>query len=150
MIIDTLNHRKRYEALHPLLGEAFRHLVTPEEPLPATGKRVLREGILWINSELTLPKRPEEARLEAHRRYIDIQVPFSAPEMFGYAPVEHLSHPLLPYDAERDILFYDDPFSSTFTLMPGMFAIFFPEDAHAPGISPSGIRKAVAKVKIEV
>ncbi|MFR9263152.1 MAG: YhcH/YjgK/YiaL family protein [Bacteroides cellulosilyticus] len=28
-----------------------------------------------------------------------------------------------------------------------MFAIFFPQDGHAPGISPDGVKKVIVKVK---
>ena len=34
-----------------------------------------------------------------------------------------------------------------FTLSPGEFVIFFPEDAHAPCIGEGVIRKMVAKVR---
>ena len=30
---------------------------------------------------------------------------------------------------------------------PGMFAIFFPQDGHAPGITPDGVKKVIVKVK---
>ena len=30
---------------------------------------------------------------------------------------------------------------------PGMFAIFFPQDGHAPGITPDGVKKVIDKVK---
>ena len=29
-----------------------------------------------------------------------------------------------------------------------MFAIFFPEDGHAPGITPDGVKKVIVKVRI--
>ena len=31
----------------------------------------------------------------------------------------------------------------------GMFAIFFPEDAHAPGVTPDGVRKVIVKVRVK-
>jgi biofilm protein TabA len=33
------------------------------------------------------------------------------------------------------------------TVKPGMFAIFFPQDGHAPGITPDGVKKVIVKVK---
>ena len=29
-----------------------------------------------------------------------------------------------------------------------MFAIFFPQDGHAPGITPDGVKKIIVKVKV--
>ena len=54
-----------------------------------------------------------------------------------------------PYDAEKDLTLYYD-FPTTYTkLYPGQFAVYFPEDGHAPGIGQGNIRKVVAKVAVE-
>jgi beta-galactosidase beta subunit len=34
------------------------------------------------------------------------------------------------------------------TIKPGMFAIFFPEDGHAPGVTPDGLKKVIVKVLV--
>ena len=78
---------------------------------------------------------------------IDIQIPLSGDETYGYTPAVNL--PELPYNAEKDITkFGDTPAESYVTCHPGMFAIFFPQDGHAPCISlESEIKKAIFKVK---
>ena len=48
----------------------------------------------------------------------------------------------------RDIAFFDDEATSYITLRPSECVVFFPEDAHAPGIAQGVLRKAVIKVKI--
>ena len=48
---------------------------------------------------------------------------------------------------DKYITFYRDPVEMVFTLSPGEFVIFFPEDAHAPCIGEGVIRKMVAKVR---
>ena len=63
----------------------------------------------------------------------------------GYA-----SRNMLPeacYDAEKDITFYEVSVESYVKLEPGMFAVFFPEDAHAPAITSTTLRKAIIKIK---
>ena len=51
------------------------------------------------------------------------------------------------HDKYIDFTFYRDPVERVFTLSPGEFVIFFPEDAHAPCIGEGVIRKVVAKVR---
>lgn len=52
-----------------------------------------------------------------------------------------------PYNAEKDITFFEGLAETYITVKPGMFAIFFPQDGHAPGISPDGVKKVIVKVK---
>ena len=42
-------------------------------------------------------------------------------------------------DAEKDITFYKGFAKDYLTITPGMFAIFFPQDGHAPGVTPDGV-----------
>lgn len=46
----------------------------------------------------------------------------------GYMPRTDL--PEAAYNAEKDITFYEGLATDYLTVKPGMFAIFFPEDAH--------------------
>ena len=59
------------------------------------------------------------------------------------------------YDEGCDMTMHDpaapktseDVTQTYFMLHPGQFAIFFPEDGHAPAITPTGLHKAIIKVK---
>jgi YhcH/YjgK/YiaL family protein len=68
----------------------------------------------------------------------------------GYAPLGE-QEILEPYKEENDIIFYKG--EKVFIKVPeGMFAIFFPEDVHMPGIQiekKSPIKKLVIKVKVD-
>ena len=50
--------------------------------------------------------------------------------------------------ADKDISFYHGLAESYIPVKPGMFAIFFPQDAHAPGVSPDGVKKVIVKVLV--
>ena len=52
-----------------------------------------------------------------------------------------------PYSEEKDITFFEGPADSYIDVKPGMFAIFFPQDGHAPAITPNGVKKIIIKVK---
>ena len=74
-------------------------------------------------------------------------MPLSGGEGYGWKAKSLLGEERAPYDAAGDFTFYRDPVDSVFTLAPGEFVIFFPEDAHAPCIGEGVIRKMVAKIK---
>ncbi|MBQ8224451.1 MAG: YhcH/YjgK/YiaL family protein [Bacteroides sp.] len=147
MITDKLEHLKAYTALHPLFGKVLEFVQTTDLNMLENGKHVLQGDELWFNVEQTLPKTKEEALLEAHRRYIDIQIPLTATEVMGYAPLAECNSVASPYNEAKDIAFFTDSVSTWLTLPPGRFAIFFPQDAHAPAVTPEGVRKIVFKIK---
>jgi YhcH/YjgK/YiaL family protein len=97
--------------------------------------------------------RPVESALpEAHREYIDIQVLLSGHEQIAWWPTPGLAV-AQAYDPERDIAFFDRPDTAggMIRLVPGRFAVFFPGDAHMPGLrtGPDGepVKKVVVKIR---
>src|SRR4030042_7009969 len=70
-------------------------------------------------------KPEEEARLESHREYIDIQIGLEGREIIKWYNADKLK-PNTSYNKENDIIFYDNPkivFNSTI-LHSGIFAVF--------------------------
>ena len=94
-----------------------------------------------------------DVRLEAHRKYIDIQVPLNGRESFG-VHVMSGDELKLPFDTQKDVVLFDGK-KDVLTVAPGEFIAFFPpKGAHAPsclpdGESAKGYRKIVVKVKSE-
>jgi YhcH/YjgK/YiaL family protein len=78
---------------------------------------------------------------------LDIQIPLSGPETYGYIPLAKL--PDIEYNEAKDITKYPEVQAESYvTCLPGEFAIFFPQDGHAPCISKEeSIKKAIFKVK---
>lgn len=149
MIIGNLSDTAAVERLHPLLKEAFEWLRAHYASVHATGvsQVVLKEKELWANVETPIMKLRSEQVLEVHRAYIDIHVPVDKAEVIGYLPTCHLAQVRDAYDADRDIAFYTDAPMAYFTLQPGEFAIFTPQDAHAPIIGEGRLKKICVKVK---
>lgn len=145
MIIDTLENLGKYVALNPLFSQVDAFVrATDLQTLPP-GKVVLSGTDLFANVVQAAPKSKEEARLETHKLMIDIQIPLTAEETMGYSPLNLM--PETTYDKADDISFYPTPAQQYITVAPGMFVIFFPEDAHAPAISSGGLRKIIFKVR---
>jgi len=145
MVIDKLENLEKYVSLNPLFAQAVEFLKTTDLNAHEIGKVVLKEGELIVNFAQARPKAKEEAKLETHNNFIDIQIPLSGVETMGYTPRTDL--PEEEYNAEKDITFYKGFAKDYLTITPGMFAIFFPQDGHAPGVTPDGVKKVIVKVR---
>ena len=147
MIIDTLDNFGKYLALNPLFAEVEKFISENNLSAMETGKYPIKDKDLFVNIAIAKGKAPDEAVLETHVKMIDIQIPLDGPETYGYTPLCRL--PEVEYNAEKDITKYPDLMAESFIdCQPGMFAIFFPQDGHAPCISMAPeIKKAIFKVK---
>ena len=145
MVIDNLKNMRDYESLHPLFAKAFDYIEQTDLKTLEPGKIVLIENELIVNVNQIPAKTKEEAKLETHNEYIDIQVPISDVEVMGYTQRADL--PEAEYDASIDMTLYDGLATDYITVKPGMFTLFFPEDGHAPGVTPVGLKKIIIKVK---
>ena len=111
----------------------------------------LGDGIYAV-IESYMSKNKEEGRLEAHKKFIDIQMPLSGSELIGWKNIENLTIETA-YDAEKDIMFFSNAVrnsTSFIKIQPSLFMILFPEDGHMPQISTSDMPKTVTKVVVKI
>lgn len=149
MIVANLQNTARIEQLHPLFKEAFDYVKTHDLLHVECGKIELKGKELFINVANPTLKKPEDARLELHHHYIDIQIVMEGKECFGWKAIEDLEEESQAYNPDKDVAFYADKPTAYFDLLPGQFAIFFPEDPHAPVIGEGKVRKLIVKVRID-
>ena len=57
--------------------------------------------------------------------------------------------PAAAFDAAKDVGFFGDRPESWLSLPAGHFAIFFPDDAHAPLAGRGTLKKAIMKIAVE-
>lgn len=147
MVIDTLDNLSKYESLNPLFKNVVEFIKANRLSTMEAGKYEIAGKDLFVNVTTAKGKTPDEAVLETHKEMIDIQIPLSAAETYGYTPLCDL--PEAPYNVEKDITKIPGLAAQSYvTCQPGMFAIFFPQDGHAPCISMEPeIKKAIFKVK---
>lgn len=148
MIIDCLDNSRRYEPLNPLFKQAFDYLKSLDYASLEAGRTILVEDALIVMVNDSVLKTPENAKLEVHNEFIDIQVPVSRPEQYGWKCRCLLEREKSPFDSAKDCQLFDDAPASTIEVQPGGFAIFFPEDGHAPCIGEGDIRKIIIKVRV--
>jgi YhcH/YjgK/YiaL family protein len=148
MIIDTLDNLGKYVALNPLFADVVNFLKSHDLQTMEAGSYSFKDKDVALKLSLTKQRTKETAILETHIDMIDIQVPITCSETFGYSPLCDL--PAFEYNAEKDITKYGDTKPQTYvTVNPGQFAIFFPQDGHAPCIIENEeIKKAIFKVKV--
>lgn len=112
------------------------------------GKHVIDGDNLYVNIVDAKLKTPDEARLEAHDKYIDIQVPLSQAESFGVKPRRECTEPDGEYSEDNDIIFFKDRDWTTVTVELGQAITFDPDTAHAPLLGEGETHKAIFKVRV--
>jgi len=149
MVLDRLTNAARYQKMHPLFEQAFRFLQEAEVHTLSLGHHEIvgKELFAIVSEGKGVAKH--EAKLEVHRRYIDIQYIVSGTDHMGYLDLSQLTEPTDAYGAERDAAFYAIETVSWFDVPAGSFTIFYPNDAHAPLATEDIIRKVVLKIAVE-
>ena len=147
MVVDKLENFEKYVSLNPLFADVAAFFKATDLNAHELGKMTLKEDELTVNFALAKPKTKEEAKLETHNNFIDIQIPLSGVELMGYTPRTDL--PEEEYDPAKDRTFYKGLAQDYLTIKPGMFALFFPQDGHAPGVTSSEIKKLIVKVRVK-
>ncbi|MBN1391713.1 MAG: YhcH/YjgK/YiaL family protein [Sedimentisphaerales bacterium] len=152
MVIDKLENAYLYTGLSAKIQKGLE--ILKEEKLSAKkdGRyEVDGDNIYYIIQRYTT-KPLEDGRLEAHRKYIDIQFAASGEEIIGHSLLGRLDIEK-PYDEDKDVVFYKAPKeTNNIKLGEGMFCVLFPQDGHIPGCRaarPCEVLKIVVKVKID-
>lgn len=149
MILDSFKNVKHLETLHPLFKKAFDYILSTDFATLEDGTYPIDGDNLVASIQHINCKEEQTATIEKHQKYIDIQFPVLGVEQIGWKPGCELMEESAPYDEEKDITFYIDRPTAVTKIYPGQFAIYFPEDGHAPGIGQGLIRKVVIKVKAD-
>ena len=148
MILDVLENVHRYTALHPLFAQAFQFLARPDLKELPLGKYEIEGDRLFAIVAKEPGRTKEEAVLEAHRKYIDIQFLLDGIDTMGWKAKSRCIQPIREYDPTADEQCFSDTPEDWVAVHPSAFVIFFPEDAHAPLVSPRVLHKVVVKVAV--
>ncbi|WP_102408662.1 YhcH/YjgK/YiaL family protein [Parabacteroides bouchesdurhonensis] len=146
MILASLCNSKRFENMHPLFKQAFEYLKSTNFSKVEDGKYELEGKRLTASVTSLFCKKKEDAAIETHKKYIDIQMPLLGVEKIGWKAGCELTEESVPYNEESDITFYVDRPTAYTKIYPGQFVIYFPEDGHAPGIGEGNMRKVILKI----
>lgn len=149
MILDSLKNCAAYYGISPRVKQAFELFATKDWTTAEAGVHELDGRTIFANVQVRGLKTKEEAKLEVHNKYIDIQILVSgSEEAFGWADRSTLTAPKEAFNEEKDIQFFEDAPQTYYTMRPGQFTILLPEDAHAPLVGEGEIRKVILKVLV--
>ena len=149
MVYDHISNWRQYFS-GPIWQLAFEHL-EGLGPDAEEGFTQLQGEDVFARVMAYKTKTPEDAILEAHRKYIDIQMTLANAERIDWYSLDGLEVET-PYDAEKDRTLFHRPAYSPAHVdnHPGNFGVFFPKDAHMPQLIVQGKQDTVRKVVVKV
>ena len=153
MILDRLEFAVRYRALGERFAAGFDYLRTTDLSSLPDGRYDVRGRDVVAIVQTYQTKAIDQGRWESHRLHADIQFVIRGRERMGVAPLSRELKLEPPYDAEKDVEFYEAPPSAgqLITVVEGSFAIFLPHDVHMPNLlidAPTEVKKVVVKVRL--
>ena len=153
MIYDTLENAGYYYGISPLMKKALEYLTTTDLASLPEGKIEIDGDNVFANVSKGKTKPHSEAKMEAHRKYIDIQYNINAKEDVLCWFLK-MAKGVLEEHPERDLWFYESK-GRPITIGTSRFVILFPTDTHAPGLThrdlaeyESEYKKIIVKVKV--
>ena len=151
MIVDHISNWREY-AFGPAWEHAFKFLeeLDPEAEegeFPIDGKKIFAR----VMSYSTKNETDKDAVLEAHRKYVDIQMALKKSERIAWYPL-HALEPKEPYSEAKDVQFFRYTRSADVQLSvyPGTFVCLLPQDAHMPQLKTGSGLETVKKVVVKI
>lgn len=148
MILDVIDNMLQYLPLGKGFEKAIEFLSRQDLSLLPAGKYEIDGNRIYAMVSKSAGRCKENALLEAHEQYIDIQVVLAGTDDMGWKSKTLCCKPSVDYDQQRDVQFFADEPDVWLSVRSGSFAIFFPEDAHMPTISSEQIHKVIVKIAI--
>jgi biofilm protein TabA len=155
MIVDEISNWKIYFK-KPVWEIIFAEIQSLNKHTPDRERKIQNDDIiLKVFRYETFPPADPRVELESHRKYIDIHTTITGSERIDWYPISVLLTKG-SYSEKEDALYYErkEPLGAGINMHPGIFAAFWPGDAHMPrimtGEKPELIKKAVFKINIDL
>jgi biofilm protein TabA len=148
MILDRYENMRTHKGALSGFGRIAAFLAGCEPPKLKTGKYPLKGGGIVAVVQSPRQVGMKAARLEAHRKFIDIHYVVSGREIIGHSLLTPAIEPVSRYNPRKDIQFFKNTPQCWLSLDPGMFAVFLPHDLHAPLAGRGDLKKIVFKIEI--
>jgi YhcH/YjgK/YiaL family protein len=148
MIFDTLDRAQRFSGLGHNLPAAFKFLQETDLAVLPLGRMDIDADNLYVLVQEYITKPTGQGMWESHRKYMDVQYVVRGQERMGFANLCTMQ--LGEYTPEKDFQAMTGA-GNYVDVFAGSFAVFFPEDAHMPGLcvnAPEQVRKVVLKIRL--
>ena len=112
-------------------------------------------GRIKANVQRYTTRPVSECRPETHQKMVDIQYIVEGEEYMGWCPISPDLVVSEEYDEKKDVGFYAALVpDSDIVLVPGGFAVLYPEDVHRPQgaveDAPQQVTKVVVKIPVDL
>lgn len=148
MIFDNLNHLGKYSQVMPEIEKVLDFIQKNDLSKMANGKYEIDGTNVFASINEYKSKPEQEVKWEAHIRYADIQIITRGSEKIGFAYQPEMDI-IDPYNGDKDVMFLSGN-GSFLNLKPGTFAIFWPRDAHKPGVMNTAIQEDIKKIVFKI
>jgi DNA sulfur modification protein DndE len=144
--INQKEFDRQYRANKPLWDKTFEFLRTTDLGKLEKGDYPLAGDSAVVKVTYGPAREEKDAKWEAHKKFIDVQLVGEGKEKIGVAEVSKATI-VTPYNDSKDVANYE-AVGCYYVAEPGTFFIFFPSDAHRPGIKldNNNVRKIVVKI----
>jgi YhcH/YjgK/YiaL family protein len=148
MILDRIENLSKYRCLFSNIDKivAFYQECLAEKK--ESGQYKLDGDRLMANVDAVNAKTEAEAKLESHKKYIDIQVCLEGEETIGWNDLSKCNNPIGDFNENKDFVLYSDPVETWLKIPSGHFTVFYPEDGHAPLVGEGEFYKIVFKIAV--
>lgn len=150
MIIDKITRSAAYNGLVPEFEEGMKFALSlADKPVGRYEYEGLPEGTVYALVSEGETGAYEEGKIEAHRKYMDVQIILKGGETVYYADLEGLAEDA-PYNETADVAFYERC-GQPARIGEGMFYVALPHDGHLPARhldGPGAYRKIVLKIRV--
>ena len=149
MILDSIENLKAYASINPRFPKAIEFILNTDLNALPLGRNEICGDEIFANVMEAQPRTKEEAPIEIHRKYIDLQIPLTGDEVMGYTPINELPYAEFVEADDASLYPADLDARDYFNVKQGEFVMFFPQDGHAPAITPEPLKKVIVKIAIE-
>jgi YhcH/YjgK/YiaL family protein len=148
MLVSSIKNYKKILKFFPQLDIVFDYITKNVSTKILDGKYNITKEIYAV-VQTCQPKLKKEQVLEKHKKYIDLQLVVSGKEKIGWKYFDKTFKILKRYSIKNDISFYSNSPDTFINLKKGEFAIFFPEDTHAPLCCDKTVKKCIVKIPVK-
>ncbi len=145
---DTVSERL-FIGMNSRFAKVFDYMATHRLDTMENGRYEVDGAEIYLNVMEGDLRTPDKANLEVHHKYIDMQIPLTLSETFGYIAAKDCVLPRAEYNSVKDVQNFLDKMSVFTTVQPGQYIVFFPVDGHSPMRGEGRIKKATFKIAVD-
>jgi len=149
MILDKLKNLINYLNIHSAFGLVDEYLIYNDLNKLEPGTYKIDGDKIYIIIAEAKANPDANPKIETHKKYIDIQITIDGSFKLGWKALSDCKDINKEYDSESDYQLFNEEPDFVMNLLPGTFAVYFPEDGHLVYPPEKYVKKAIFKVLVD-